>query len=86
MAGWRPNWRICAALGLCAFGLTFAAAQPKANDCSDVAKNCLRPVKYLTNRNGCFVYACEYGTAKSRLIKVSNQREKETLDKLASGR
>jgi hypothetical protein len=86
MAGWRRNWSICAAVGLSAFGLSFAAPQPKANECSDTSKNCLRPVKYLTNRNGCYIYACEYGTAKSRLIKVGNQKEKEALDKIAASR
>ena len=72
---------------LCALYLTFASSGlPSAfqGNCSDSIKDCKLPVKFVTAINGCYVFACEYGTPKARLVKVSDKRDKATLDKLAA--
>jgi hypothetical protein len=69
-------------LGMCAFGIAFAAPPPPVR-CPDSASNCLKPVKFVA-KGTCFVYACQYGTPKVHLINV-DASNKAALDKLAAG-
>jgi hypothetical protein len=41
--------------------------------CNDLADNCKKPVKFVKEENGCSVFACEHGTNKEHLIRVSDQ-------------
>jgi hypothetical protein len=79
-AGSKAGAAAALLVGMCAFGIAFAA--PPAVKCPDSADKCLKPVKFIT-KGTCFVYACQYGTPKVRLINVDASK-KAALDKLAS--
>jgi len=77
-AGWRAGLVAALAAAVCAF----AFADPQANKCPDSGANCLKPVRFIA-KGSCYVYACQYGTPKVRLINVE-AKNKKVLDKLAA--
>ena len=43
--------------------------------CSDPINTCKKPVKFISTINGCYTFACEYGTATQHNIHVSAEND-----------
>jgi hypothetical protein len=78
----RIGRKTCFAAALCAFAVALAQSPQPAAKCPDSPDKCLKPVKFIA-KGSCYVYACQYGTAKVHLINVDGSA-KQALDKLAA--
>lgn len=52
---------------------------PQDSSCSDSIKDCKKPVKFISQTNGCYAFACEYGKATQKVIHVSDVSDVKTL-------
>lgn len=53
------------------------------SSCSDSIKSCKKPVKFISNVNGCYTFACEYGAATQHNIHSSAANDVKTLLQMA---
>jgi hypothetical protein len=51
--------------------------------CSDPITSCRKPVKFISNINGCYTFACEYGAASQHIIHTSDESHIRTLLQMA---
>lgn len=51
----------------------------KSSDCSDSIKSCKKPVKFISKSNGCYTFACEYGSSTQHNIHTANEADIRTL-------
>jgi hypothetical protein len=57
-------------------------AVPGKSSCSDDYSTCKKPVKFVSEDKGCYVFACEHGTEKERLVHVHEEKAKTHLETL----
>jgi hypothetical protein len=55
------------------------ARPPQDSNCSDSIQSCKKPVKFISQNNGCYAFACEYGTATQRVIHARDVSDVKTL-------
>jgi hypothetical protein len=55
----------------------------QGSDCSDSINNCKKPVKFVSQDNGCYTFACEYGKATQHNIHTKNASDVQTLLQMA---
>lgn len=55
----------------------------QGSNCSDSIKDCKKPVKFISQDNGCYTFACEYGAATQHNIHTRNTSDIQTLLKMA---
>lgn|SRR5208283_329603 len=53
------------------------------SSCSDSIKSCKKPVKFISDVNGCYTFACEYGAATQHNIHSSAANDVKTLLQMA---
>jgi hypothetical protein len=58
---------------------TDAGYTPQDSSCSDSIKDCKKPVKFISQTNGCYAFACEYGKATQKVIHVSDVSDVKKL-------
>jgi|SRR5271165_5886550 len=67
-------------------GLVRANRLPEAggsSSCSDSIDSCKKPVKFISNINGCYTFACEYGAATQHNIHISAENDVKTALQMA---
>jgi hypothetical protein len=65
-------------------GHTQSISMGKADtDCQDSIESCKKPVKYISDQDGCYTFACQYGTPKVHTIRTKETASIRTLMKLS---
>ena len=52
---------------------------PQDSSCSDAINDCKKPVKFISQTNGCYAFACEYGKPTQKVIHVSDVSDVKKL-------
>jgi len=45
------------------------------NECSDSIKDCKKPVKFVSKKDGCYTFACEVNSSKEHNIHTKDQSQ-----------
>ncbi len=62
-----------------------APVPEQSSGCTDSIKSCKRPVKFISQDNGCYTFACEYGKSTQNNIHTKNQADVKVLLQMAKG-
>jgi hypothetical protein len=68
--------------GLCSVASGRAQGVPMGKvdtDCNDSIKNCKKPVKFISDQGGCYVFACEYGKPGAHTIRAKETNSVQAL-------
>lgn len=77
-------WLILFSLCSVASGRAQSGTMGKADtDCQDSIANCKGPVHYISDQNGCYVFACEYGKPEMHIVRIKEPVSIKALMNLA---